>query len=81
MVTLIKNYRKSHFFNFFLIFLRIDRFNYRATAYMVQHGFYEFLNWFDERAWYPLGKNTDMTCHLPKHKNVCKIDVVIVNLI
>lgn len=32
------------------------RFNYRATAYMVQHGFYEFLNWFDERAWYPLGK-------------------------
>lgn len=31
-------------------------FNYRATAYMVQHGFYEFLNWFDERAWYPLGR-------------------------
>lgn len=32
------------------------RFNYRATAYMVQHGFYDFLNWFDERAWYPLGR-------------------------
>lgn len=32
------------------------RFNYRATAYMVQHGFYNFLNWFDERAWYPLGR-------------------------
>ncbi|KAG4075910.1 hypothetical protein HA402_003736 [Bradysia odoriphaga] len=31
-------------------------FNYRATAYMVQHGFYDFLNWFDERAWYPLGR-------------------------
>ncbi|XP_055373757.1 dolichyl-diphosphooligosaccharide--protein glycosyltransferase subunit STT3B [Condylostylus longicornis] len=31
-------------------------FNYRATAYMVQHGFYKFLNWFDERAWYPLGR-------------------------
>lgn len=31
-------------------------FNYRATAYMVQHGFYNFLNWFDERAWYPLGR-------------------------
>lgn len=31
-------------------------FNYRATAYMVQHGYYEFLNWFDERAWYPLGR-------------------------
>lgn len=32
------------------------RFNYRATAYMVKHGFYNFLNWFDERAWYPLGR-------------------------
>ncbi|GLV42191.1 Catalytic subunit 3B of the oligosaccharyltransferase complex [Carabus blaptoides fortunei] len=31
-------------------------FNYRATAYMVEHGFYNFLNWFDERAWYPLGR-------------------------
>ena len=32
------------------------RFNYRSTAYMVKHGFYNFLNWFDERAWYPLGR-------------------------
>ncbi|CAL2035993.1 unnamed protein product [Caenorhabditis brenneri] len=31
-------------------------FNYRATHHMVQHGFYKFLNWFDERAWYPLGR-------------------------
>nr|CAI5860781.1 unnamed protein product [Callosobruchus analis] len=31
-------------------------FNYRATAYMVKNGFYQFLNWFDERAWYPLGR-------------------------
>jgi len=31
-------------------------FNYRATAHMVEHGFYDFLNWFDERAWYPLGR-------------------------
>ncbi|XP_059094024.1 dolichyl-diphosphooligosaccharide--protein glycosyltransferase subunit STT3B-like [Tigriopus californicus] len=31
-------------------------FNYRSTAYMVKHGFYDFLNWFDERAWYPLGR-------------------------
>merc|ERR1711874_444115 len=31
-------------------------FNYRATAYMVKHGYYDFLNWFDERAWYPLGR-------------------------
>lgn len=32
------------------------RFNYRATAYMVEHDFYKFLNWFDDRAWYPLGR-------------------------
>ncbi|XP_037068163.1 dolichyl-diphosphooligosaccharide--protein glycosyltransferase subunit STT3B-like [Pollicipes pollicipes] len=31
-------------------------FNYRSTAYMVKHGFYNFLNWFDDRAWYPLGR-------------------------
>ena len=31
-------------------------FNYRATAHMVDTSFYEFLNWFDERAWYPLGR-------------------------
>jgi len=31
-------------------------FNYRATHYMVKHGYYNFHNWFDERAWYPLGR-------------------------
>uniref|UniRef100_A0A5S6QAS6 dolichyl-diphosphooligosaccharide--protein glycotransferase n=1 Tax=Trichuris muris TaxID=70415 RepID=A0A5S6QAS6_TRIMR len=31
-------------------------FNYRATRYMVENGYYKFLNWFDERAWYPLGR-------------------------
>ena len=31
-------------------------FNYRATHYMVTNGFYNFLNWFDESAWYPLGR-------------------------
>merc|ERR1719450_12638 len=31
-------------------------FNYRATHHMVENGFYDFLNWFDERAWYPLGR-------------------------
>ncbi|XP_028394405.1 dolichyl-diphosphooligosaccharide--protein glycosyltransferase subunit STT3B-like [Dendronephthya gigantea] len=31
-------------------------FNYRATHHLVSHGFYNFLNWFDERAWYPLGR-------------------------
>lgn len=23
---------------------------------MVEHGFYNFLNWFDDTAWYPLGR-------------------------
>lgn len=23
---------------------------------MVKHGYYDFLNWFDETAWYPLGR-------------------------
>jgi dolichyl-diphosphooligosaccharide--protein glycosyltransferase len=31
-------------------------FNYRATHMMVTDGFYNFVNWFDERAWYPLGR-------------------------
>jgi dolichyl-diphosphooligosaccharide---protein glycosyltransferase len=31
-------------------------FNYRSTHYMVQNGVYNFVNWFDERAWYPLGR-------------------------
>ncbi|ENN70786.1 hypothetical protein D910_03648 [Dendroctonus ponderosae] len=39
-----------------LLLAWVAGFNYRATAYMVKHGFYNFLNWFDERAWYPLGR-------------------------
>jgi len=31
-------------------------FNYRSTVYMTDNGFYNFLNWFDEFAWYPLGR-------------------------
>ena len=31
-------------------------FNYRATSYLVENGWYQFLNWFDDRAWYPLGR-------------------------
>lgn len=39
----------------FLVFF-FNRFNYRATHHMVENGFYNFLNWFDDRAWYPLGR-------------------------
>lgn len=31
-------------------------FNYRTTRFLTEHGFYKFHNWFDDRAWYPLGR-------------------------
>jgi dolichyl-diphosphooligosaccharide--protein glycosyltransferase len=31
-------------------------FNYRTTKFLATEGFYDFLNWFDDRAWYPLGR-------------------------
>ncbi|XP_037072176.1 dolichyl-diphosphooligosaccharide--protein glycosyltransferase subunit STT3A-like [Pollicipes pollicipes] len=31
-------------------------FNYRTTRYLAEEGFYKFHNWFDDRAWYPLGR-------------------------
>uniref|UniRef100_A0A8C8IG93 Dolichyl-diphosphooligosaccharide--protein glycosyltransferase subunit STT3B n=1 Tax=Oncorhynchus tshawytscha TaxID=74940 RepID=A0A8C8IG93_ONCTS len=40
---------------FFSIFSP-HRFNYRSTHHLTTNGFYEFLNWFDERSWYPLGR-------------------------
>lgn len=31
-------------------------FNFRSTKVLVEQGWYEFWNWFDELAWYPLGR-------------------------
>ncbi|XP_003380727.1 putative piwi domain protein [Trichinella spiralis] len=31
-------------------------FNYRTTKYLTEEGFYKFHNWFDDQAWYPLGR-------------------------
>ncbi|PWN28476.1 oligosaccharyl transferase STT3 subunit [Jaminaea rosea] len=31
-------------------------FNFRATKVLTEDGFYRFWNWFDEKAWYPLGR-------------------------
>ncbi|KAI8035128.1 hypothetical protein M5D96_012073 [Drosophila gunungcola] len=31
-------------------------FNYRTTRFLAEQGFYKFHNWFDDRAWYPLGR-------------------------
>lgn len=38
-------------------------FNFRATKYLVSHGFYSFLNWFDDKTWYPLGRVTGGTLY------------------
>lgn len=38
-------------------------FNFRATKYLVSHSFYDFLNWFDDRTWYPLGRVTGGTLY------------------
>ncbi|KAI0241640.1 oligosaccharyl transferase stt3 subunit [Massospora cicadina] len=31
-------------------------FNYRTTQRIISTGFYDFINWFDDRSWYPLGR-------------------------
>ena len=33
-----------------------NRFNYRTTVQLVENGYYDFVNWFDELSWYPLGR-------------------------
>lgn len=38
-------------------------FNFRATKYLVQNGFYEFWDWFDDRTWHPLGRVTGGTLY------------------
>lgn len=38
-------------------------FNFRATKYLVNHSFYKFLNWFDDKTWYPLGRVTGGTLY------------------
>lgn len=38
-------------------------FNYRATKILVEKGFYEFWNWFDPTAWYPLGRTVGGTVY------------------
>ncbi|EEH46368.1 dolichyl-diphosphooligosaccharide--protein glycosyltransferase subunit STT3 [Paracoccidioides brasiliensis Pb18] len=38
-------------------------FNFRATKYLVEHGFYSFWDWFDDRTWHPLGRVTGGTLY------------------
>lgn len=46
----------EQFFLKYIVHSNSLRFNYRATRYFVEHGWDDFINWFDERAWYPLGR-------------------------
>ncbi|KAF2859120.1 glycosyltransferase family 66 protein [Piedraia hortae CBS 480.64] len=38
-------------------------FNFRATKYLVTHGFSNFWDWFDDRTWHPLGRVTGGTLY------------------
>jgi dolichyl-diphosphooligosaccharide---protein glycosyltransferase len=38
-------------------------FNFRTTKYLSHEGFLEFLNWFDDRGWYPLGRTIGGTIY------------------
>ncbi len=38
-------------------------FNFRATKYLASEGFIDFLNWFDDRGWYPLGRTIGGTVY------------------
>eukprot|EP00547_Thalassionema_nitzschioides_P010410 CAMPEP_0194229208 /NCGR_PEP_ID=MMETSP0156-20130528/43769_1 /TAXON_ID=33649 /ORGANISM="Thalassionema nitzschioides, Strain L26-B" /LENGTH=781 /DNA_ID=CAMNT_0038961751 /DNA_START=290 /DNA_END=2633 /DNA_ORIENTATION=- len=38
-------------------------FNYRATEYLWQHGWYSFRTWFDHESWYPLGRPVGTTIY------------------
>lgn len=38
-------------------------FNFRATKYLIKHGFYSFWDWFDDRTWHPLGRVTGGTLY------------------
>ena len=36
-------------------------FNFRATQYLADNGWYEFFHWFDHMSWYPLGRPVGTT--------------------
>lgn len=51
-------------------------FNYRTTRYLTEEGFYNFHNWFDDRAWYPLGRiigGKNMLLLLCYVKHICHL--------
>ena len=60
--------------------LLLFRFNYRSTHYLVENGYYSFLNWFDERAWYPLGRIVGGTVSVAWYCNSVTIKICLFNI-
>ncbi|KAJ5358671.1 Dolichyl-diphosphooligosaccharide--protein glycosyltransferase subunit stt3 [Penicillium cataractarum] len=60
--SIIHEYDRSR--NIDLFPIAVDPwFNFRATKYLVQNGFYSFWDWFDDRTWHPLGRVTGGTLY------------------
>ena len=42
-------------------------FNFRATEYIVENGFFEYFEWHDDKSWYPLGRDISGTSQVLLH--------------
>ena len=42
-------------------------FDYRATKYIIDNGFYAYLNWHDYQSWYPEGRDVPTTSQVALH--------------
>ena len=42
-------------------------FNFRATEYIVENGFFEYFQWYDDKSWYPEGRNISATSQVMLH--------------
>jgi len=42
-------------------------FNFRATEYIVENGFFEYFEWHDDKSWYPTGRDVSATSQTMLH--------------
>ena len=42
-------------------------FNFRATKFIVDNGYFEYFNWHDDKSWYPDGRNVSATSQVMLH--------------
>ena len=42
-------------------------FNYRATEYLLENSYEEYLQWNDEKSWHPFGRNVSDTSQVALH--------------